>query len=282
MRVMVMVKATKSSETGEMPSEQLMTDMGKFNEELVKAGIMKAGDGLKPSSEGVRVHFSGPNRTVTDGPFAETKELIAGYWLWEVDSMQEATEWVKRCPNPMLEDSDIEIRPLFEMEDFGEEFTPALREQETNLSATIAMQNATVRPYLFLGGRGEEALEFYHRALNATIGLVMKFSESPEPCPEAAIPAGFEDKIMHAEFHVGSMTVMVSDGCGDASTFSGFRLALAVPTEADADRVFDALAEDGTIDMPLGKTFWSPRYGQVTDKFGVGWMVMVPGEKPQE
>lgn len=135
MRVMVMVKATKSSEAGEMPSEQLMADMGKFNEELVKAGIMKAGDGLKPSREGVRVHFSGPNRIVTDGPFAETKELIAGYWLWEVDSMQEAIEWVRRCPNPMLEDSDIEIRPFYEAEDFGEEFTPELREQEDTLRA---------------------------------------------------------------------------------------------------------------------------------------------------
>lgn len=137
MRVIVMVKATKSSEAGEMPSEQLLTDMGKFNEELVNAGIMQAGEGLHPSSRGVRVRFSGKDRVVTDGPFAETKELVAGFWLWKVDSMAQAIEWVKRCPNPMMEDSDIEIRPLFEMEDFGETMTEELREQEDRLRARI-------------------------------------------------------------------------------------------------------------------------------------------------
>ncbi|MCM2315422.1 MAG: YciI family protein [Thermoanaerobaculia bacterium] len=137
MRVMVMVKATRSSEAGEMPSEQLMTDMGKFNEELVNAGIMLAGEGLHPSSRGVRVRFSGKDRVVTDGPFAETKELVAGFWLWKVDSMAQAIEWVRRCPNPMMEDSDIEIRPLFEMEDFGESMSEELREQEDRLRARI-------------------------------------------------------------------------------------------------------------------------------------------------
>ena len=130
MKVMVMVKATKSSEEGIMPSTELLTAMGNYNEELVKAGVMLAGEGLKPSSQAVRVHFSGKDRIVTDGPFSETKELIAGFWMWNVKSMEEAIEWVKRCPNPMLEDSDIDIRPVFEMEDFGEEFTPELREQE--------------------------------------------------------------------------------------------------------------------------------------------------------
>jgi len=129
-RFMVIVKATKDSEAGVMPSEQLLTDMGKYNEELVKAGIMLAGEGLHPSSKGVRVHFSGQNRTVIDGPFAETKELIAGFWLWQCRSLEEAIEWVKRCPNPMNEDSDIEIRQVFEAEDFGAEFTPELQEQE--------------------------------------------------------------------------------------------------------------------------------------------------------
>ena len=120
MKVMVMVKATKDSEAGVMPTRQLLADMGKFNEELVKAGIMLSGDGLKPSSAGKRVRFSGANRTVTDGPFSETKELVAGFWIWKVKSMQEAIEWVKKCPNPMPGDSDIEIRPLYEMEDFAE------------------------------------------------------------------------------------------------------------------------------------------------------------------
>ena len=135
MRVMVIVKASKESEAGQMPSEKLLTEMGKFNEELVKAGVMLAGEGLHPSAKGKRVHFSGSKRSVTDGPFTETKELIAGYWLWKVSSMQEAVDWVKRCPNPMEGDSDIEIRPVFEAEDFGAEFTPELREQEERIRA---------------------------------------------------------------------------------------------------------------------------------------------------
>ncbi|WP_439520469.1 YciI family protein [Hydrogenophaga sp.] len=133
MRVMVMVKATQSSESGIMPSTADMAAMGEFNEALVKAGVMLSGDGLHPSSRGKRVHFSGPGRTVVDGPFSETKELVAGFWIWQVKSLDEAVEWVKRCPNPMPEDSEIEIRPLFEAEDFGDEYTPELREQEDRL-----------------------------------------------------------------------------------------------------------------------------------------------------
>jgi len=134
---MVMVKATADSEAGIMPGEQLLTEMGAFNEELVKAGVILAGDGLHPSAKGARVRFSGASRTVIDGPFAETKELVAGYWLWQVRSMDEAIEWVKRCPNPMLTDSEIEIRPVFEAEDFGAAFTPELREQEDRLRAQM-------------------------------------------------------------------------------------------------------------------------------------------------
>jgi hypothetical protein len=134
-KVMVMVKATQDSEAGVMPSEQLLTEMGQYNEELVKAGIMLAGEGLHPSSKGVRVQFSGTNRSVVDGPFTETKELIAGYWLWQVQSMDEAIAWVKRCPNPMLGDSEIEIRSIFEADDFGEAFTPELRAQEDRIRA---------------------------------------------------------------------------------------------------------------------------------------------------
>jgi hypothetical protein len=143
MRVMVIVKANEESEAGVMPSEQLLREMGAFNEELVKAGVMLDGDGLKPSSEGARVRFSGSQRTVIDGPFVETKELIAGYWIWQVESLDEAIEWVKRCPNPMSGESEIEIRPIFEAEDFGEEFTPELREQEERLRAQLAAQQGT-------------------------------------------------------------------------------------------------------------------------------------------
>ncbi|RQS09215.1 YciI family protein [Burkholderia sp. Bp8998] len=137
MRVMVIVKATASSESGAMPDTALLAAMGQYNEALVKAGVMLAGEGLHPSSRGKRVHFSGKDRTVIDGPFAETKELIAGYWLWQVNSMEEAVEWVKRCPNPMPTESDIEIRQIFSPEDFGEAFTPELQEQEARLRAQL-------------------------------------------------------------------------------------------------------------------------------------------------
>lgn len=281
MRVMVIVKATKSSEAGEMPSPQLMAEMGQFNEALIKAGIMKAGDGLKPSSEGVRVRFSGSDRTVTDGPFAETKELIAGYWLWEVESMEQAIEWVKRCPNPMIEDSDIEIRPFYELEDFAElDPTGEMTRHEEGLINTLALQQSSVRPYLFFSGQCEQALAFYQEAIGATVGMVLRFNESPDPSVTDSVPEGFRNKIMHCEFKAGDLTIMASDGCGEEPAMSGFRLAMQVPTEVDADRVFNALAEGGTIDMPLAKTFFSPRYGQVTDRFNVGWMVMVPGDQP--
>ena len=140
MRFLVMVKATKESETGVMPSEKLLSEMGKFNEELVKAGVMLAGEGLQPSSKGARVRFSGAKRTVIDGPFAETKELVAGFWLWQCKSLAEAIEWVKRCPNPMMSESEIEIRQVFEAADFGAELTPELREQEDRLRAEIEKQ----------------------------------------------------------------------------------------------------------------------------------------------
>jgi len=130
MRCIVMVRATNDSESGVMPCTELLAAMGKFNEELVKAGVMLAGEGLKPSSQGKRVHFSGARRTVIDGPFTETKELIAGFWLWQVRSMEEAIEWAKRCPNPFDGESELEIRQVFEAEDFGPEFTPELRAQE--------------------------------------------------------------------------------------------------------------------------------------------------------
>lgn len=143
MRVMVIVKANKDSEAGIMPDEKLLADMGKFNEELVKAGIMLSGDGLHPSSKGARVRFSGATRTVIDGPFAETKELVAGFWMWKVKSLEEAIEWLKRCPNPMAGESEIEIRPVFEPDDFGAEFTPELREQEARLRVEIEKQSAS-------------------------------------------------------------------------------------------------------------------------------------------
>lgn len=143
MRVMVIVKATADSEAGVMPTPELLADMGRYNEELVKAGVMLAGEGLKPSSTGTRVKFSGESRTVVDGPFADTKELIAGYWLWQVRSIEEAVEWVRRCPNPMPTDSEIEIRPVFSPEDFGDNLSPELAEQEEQLRRQLAQQGSS-------------------------------------------------------------------------------------------------------------------------------------------
>lgn len=259
MKVMVIVKATKSSEAGEMPSEQRLMEMGKYNEELVKAGVMKAGDGLKPSSEAKRVRFHGKDRTVTDGPFAETKELIAGFWIWEVTSMQEAIDWVKRCPNPMLEDSDIDIRPIFGIEDFAEsDPTEEIRNQEKRLTQQLALNDASVGPYLFFAGRCEEALAFYEQALGAKTTMKMRFNESPDPVPAGMLQSGFESKIMYASFTIGAMMLMASDGCNDKSKFDGFRLALSVSSSDACESAFNALAQDGKIDMPLTKTFWSP------------------------
>jgi hypothetical protein len=140
MRVMVLIKANGDSEAGVLPREELLAEMGKYNEELAKAGVMLAGEGLHPSSKGARVRFSGEKRTVVDGPFTESKELLAGYWLWQVKSMEEAIEWVKRMPNPTGEESEVEIRQVFEADDFGEEFTPELREQEQRIRDQVAEQ----------------------------------------------------------------------------------------------------------------------------------------------
>jgi predicted lactoylglutathione lyase len=160
MKVIVFVKATKESEAGELPSEQLLAEMGKFNEELVRAGIMLAGEGLKPSSKGARVRFSGKDRTVIDGPFAETKELVAGFWIWQVKSMDEAIAWVKRCPNPMLSESEIEIRPVFTAEDFGEAYTPELQQQEERMRDEIERYSLDAPRVETAQGRTESAKIF--------------------------------------------------------------------------------------------------------------------------
>lgn len=280
MRVMVIVKASPSSEAGILPSKQLMSEMGNFNEQLLRAGIMKSGDGLKPSSTGVRVQFSGTNRVVLDGPFAETKELIAGFWIWEVESMGEAIEWVKRCPNPMPDDSEIEIRPFFETSDFVEiDPSGEIAEHEQMLDNIMATQSSEINPYLFFSGRCEEALEFYRQNLGAEILMTMRYNECPDPVPEGMLQEGFENKIMHCTFKVGRTIMMASDGCDDRSNFDGFRLALNVASASDAHRIFDTLAEGGSVDMPLTQTFWSPLFGMVTDRFKVGWMISIADQQ---
>jgi uncharacterized glyoxalase superfamily protein PhnB len=265
-----------------MPSIELMEAMGNFNQELVTAGIMESGDGLKPSSEGLRVRFSGNKRLVTQGPFAATNELIAGYWVWNVNSMEEALEWVKKSPNPMLDDSDIEIRPFYSMEDFAEiKDNAGVIAQEKTLQQTLSLQKASLNNYLFFSGRCEEALDYYQQHVGAKINMLMRFSDCPDPLPEGMLAPGFADKVMHCEFTLGDSKVLASDGCGDGTTLSGFSLALTVATADDAHRVFAALAKDGQVTMALAETFWSPLYGQLIDQFGVAWMVMLPGTAPQ-
>lgn len=277
MKVMVIVKASKSSEAGKLPSQELLAAMGQFNEQLTAAGIMESGDGLKPSSEGYRVHFKGAERRVSKGPFTETAELVAGYWIWNVSSIDEALDWVKKCPSPMEEESDIEIRTFYEMEDFAElDTTGEITAQETQIRHTLEMRKAQVNAYLFFSGRCEEALDFYKAHLGATVQYLMRFDECPDPLPEGMLQSGFDKKIMHAEFRLGDLRIFASDGCDDASQFSGFSLALTLDTEDNVRRAFNALADGGKINMPLAPTFWSPLYGQVTDRFGIGWMVMLP------
>ena len=180
MKVIVFVKATSSSEAGKPPSPKLMDEMMAFNEQLVSAGVMQAGEGLKPTSEAVRVRFDGSDRTVTDGPFAETNELVAGYWLWEVGSMQEAVDWVKRCPNPMPEASEIEIQPLQTMEDVAEwDASGTLVAQEQELANRMHEAPAEVNAYLFFDGRCAEAINFYKSAAGASVQMMMRWSNSP-------------------------------------------------------------------------------------------------------
>jgi PhnB protein len=251
----------------------------------VNAGIMESGDGLKPTSAGFRVRFSGESRTVTQGPFVETNELLAGYWVWNVSSIEEALSWVKKCPNPMPEDSEIEIRPFYSEEDFADwDNNGEFAQKEQAMRDTVTMQNslktATLNNYLFFSGRCEEALNYYVQHVGAKIGMLMRFSDSPDPLPEGMLAPGFDNKVMHCEFTLGDSKVLASDGCGDGTVLSGFSLALTVATAEDAERVFTALAKDGQVTMPLAETFWSPLYGQVIDQFGVAWMVMLPATAP--
>ncbi|MGC3967240.1 MAG: GyrI-like domain-containing protein [Pirellulales bacterium] len=216
MKVMVVVKASKASEAGEMPSEQLLREMGAYNEQLVKAGIMLAGEGLHPSSKGVRVGFRGKERTVTDGPFAETKELIAGYWIWKVKSMQEAVDWLKRCPNPHEDACEVEIRPIFSAEDFGAEFTPELREQEASLRAET----------LGLG-----AIRFEDKPAHTLAGVQQRYARATA---EKEIPAQWES-FMKQEASVPGRVGKVSYGVSlEQDKDCNFTYMTAVEVKPDA------------------------------------------------
>lgn len=275
MNIMVIVKASAASESQITPDPAAMHSMGEYNRALSQAGILVAAHGLKPSAQGVRVTFNPGQAKVSSGPFTATEELVGGFWIWQVGSMEEAIAWVKKCPVP--DNTCIEIRPFYTAEDFAPSQINAAEPITTEHSAT-APPSMAVKNYLFFSGRCEEAIAYYQQHLNARVDFLMRFNESPEAIPEGVLQEGFAEKIMHAQFSVGDVEIFASDGCNDASEFSGFRLALTIADEAAVRRIFAALAKGGRIDMPLTPTFWSPLYGQVTDQFGVGWMLMLPGE----
>ena len=281
MRFMVLIKADKNSEAGVMPSEELLAEMGRFNEELVKAGVMLAGEGLHPSSKGARVRFKGKERSVVDGPFAETKELIAGFWIWQVKDKAEAIEWVKRCPNPMPGESEIELRQVFEAEDFGAEFTPELRDQEDKLRAQVAAQQQApaavpgvppasgATPYLVVKGAAD-AIGWYQRVFGAQLAFKL---DAPD------------GSVMHSELRVGPARFMLTEerlqhGARSPQTLGGSPTTQIVYVP-DADAVYNAaVAAGATPGMPMGDQFWGDRSGSLTDPFGHQWFISTHQEDP--
>lgn len=277
MRFMVIVKADKSTEAGVMPSEQLLREMGDYNEQLVKAGVMLAGEGLHPSKKGARVVFSGKRREVLDGPFAETKELIAGYWIWQCKDLAEALEWARKCPNPTGEESVLEIRQIFEAEDFGAEFTPELRAQEERLLAEAkkldearksggkvnpvpASTGAT--PYLVVKG-ANDAIAYYQRIFGAQLRFRM---DAPD------------GQVMHSELMVGPALFMLTEERPEHGALSpltvGGSSTTAVLYVRDADAVFNAAVASGAkVTMPMGDQFWGDRSGSLIDPFGHHWFI---------
>lgn len=276
MRFMVLIKADKNTEAGVMPSEQVLAAMGQFNEALVKAGVMLSGEGLQPSIKGARLRFSGAQRTLVDGPFAETKELIAGFWIWQVKSREEAIEWARRCPNPTGAEGEIELRQIFEAEDFGAEFTPELREQEERLRAQLAKPAVApvpapkgATPYLVVKGAAD-AIRFYEQAFQARL---LTRVEAPN------------GSLMHAELQVGPASFMMTEECAQYGALSpltiggsGSSATVYVP-DVDA-AVARCVAAGARIDMPLQDQFWGDRCASITDPFGHKWMVATHLEDP--
>jgi uncharacterized glyoxalase superfamily protein PhnB len=269
MKFMVMVKATKDSEAGRMPSTELIAAMGRFNEDLVKAGVMQAGEGLHPSSKGRRVRFSaGDERTVIDGPFAETKELVAGFWLWECASLDEAVAWVKRCPRPMEGECEIEIRQLYSAEDFGEAFTPELRAQEEQLRDRIAKPVQAVppaagaTPYLVVKGV-DDAIAWYRKVFGAE--LVVRL-------------AGPDGSVIHSHLQVGPAQFFMTEESPQWNSLGpktrGGSSTTAILYVPDADATFQKALDNGaTVGMPMGDQFWGDRSGSLTDPFGHQWFI---------
>lgn len=280
MRFMMLLKADKNTEAGVLPSEQELTTMGQYNQKLIDAGILLDGQGLQPSSKGVRVTFPGGKPKVTDGPFIETKELIAGYWMINVTSLDEAIEWAKKVPFQMLPTNDgtpeIEIRQVFELEDFPN-VPGEVAEMEKSFASNQALNRAgtvklkEVSPYLLFNGNCAEAFRFYQSVLGGKLDI-QTYGNSPA---KEHVPADAHGKVIHAQLVIGNWTLMASDDAspGGFEKPQGTHVTLTFGSEADAKRVFDAFAQGGKQTMPFGKTFWSPGFGMLVDRFGTPWML---------
>lgn len=269
MKFMIIRKADADTEAGVMPSDELLSAMAHYNEELANAGIMVAGEGLQPSVRGARVRFSKGKPAVVDGPFAETRELIAGYTMIRVGSKEEAIDWARRWP-PMDGDGEVELelRRVFELEDFepGEGV-----EQHRVLGERLERQPSGMCPYLLFDGQCREAMEFYAECLGGNIEMMMTHGDSPMA---DEVAEDWRDKIIHARLRVGSWMLMASDAPpGYYEQPQGFSVQLAIDDAGRAERAFEQLAEGGTIRMPFAETFWAHRFGMLIDRYGIPWMI---------
>lgn len=269
MKFMILRKADADTEAGVMPSEALLSAMGHYNMQLAQAGILKAGEGLKPSHDGARIKFQQGKPLITDGPFTETKELLAGFTIIEVNSRQEALDWVKRWP---VEDADgnveLELRQLYEMSDFAD--GPGLQ-KHIDIAQKLRKQPLSTSSYLLFDGNCREAFDFYAEVLGGDIVMMMTGAESPMA---EEMPAEFSDKIMHACLKVGHWKLMASD-CppGMFEKPQGFHVQIAFEDEQQAEKTFTQLADGGTVQMPFEPTFWANRFGMLVDRFGTPWMI---------
>jgi len=288
MRVMVIRRADPATEAGEAPAEELLVAMAKYNEELVDAGVMLAGDGLKPSSHGALVRFREGRPSVVDGPFTEAKELVAGYTMLQVESLDEAVQWARRWPAIEQEANvELELRPLFELSDFAEgegvELHGRLAERMRSRNGDGAVDAAgaeaarsthptptAVVPYLTFDGNCADAFGFYHGCLGGTLAM-QTHGESPIA---AEVPADWHDRLLHARLDFGSGVLMGSDTPpGQGAPATGFSVSLQYDDADAAEQVFAALGEGGSVTMPMQQTFWARRFGMLKDRFGIGWMV---------
>lgn len=269
MKFMILRKADADTEKGVMPSEELLSAMGDYNMQMAQAGILRTGEGLKPTRDGARIKFQQGKPIITDGPFTETKELLAGYTVIEVNSKQEALDWAKRWP---AEDADgnveLELRQLYEMSDFAD---GQGLQKHIELEHKLHKQPLSTSSYLLFDGNCRQAFEFYAQVFGGDIVMILTGSESPMA---NEMPAEFADKIMHVSLQVGNWMLMGSDcPSGMFEKPQGFHVQIAFEDEQQAEVTFNQLAEGGSVQMPFEPTFWAKRFGMLVDRFGTPWMI---------